>query len=145
MKIKIASLDNLKEIKSLSKQFNFEVNRDWKELISSKNSKMFILIENNMIIGFSGLINFDWNNTIQISNVFIHPNYRGQGLGLELINYDIEQAKKTDFRCLIAEAPSLNSIKKLYEKAGFRKCGYNDRYYSNHESEVCIWMSYDLK
>ena len=53
-------------------------------------------------------------------------------------------AKKTSFRCLIAEVPSLNPAKKLYEKMGFRKCGYNDRYYSNKGKEICVWMSLDI-
>ena len=56
----------------------------------------------------------------------------------------IEKVKNTEYRCLIAEAPSLNPVKNLYEKVGFRKCGYNDRYYSNDGEEICIWMSLDL-
>ncbi|MFP4424352.1 MAG: GNAT family N-acetyltransferase [Candidatus Woesearchaeota archaeon] len=145
MEIKQASLENLDEIEKLSKKFNFEINRNWKDLISSDNKRMFILLDNNTIVGFSGLIEHNWNNTIQISNIFIHPNYRNKDLAKKLIQYDIDAAKKTSSRCLIAEAPSLNPVKNLYEKMGFRKCGYNDRYYSNTSKEICIWMSIDLQ
>lgn len=145
MEIKEANLKNLSKIEELSKKYNFETNRDWKDLISSENKKMFILLNDGIIIGFSGLIQFNWNNTIQISNIFVHPNYRNKGLAIKIIQHDIDEAKKTSFRCLIAEAPSLNPVKKLYEKMGFRKCGYNDRHYSNNSQEICIWMSLDLQ
>lgn len=145
MEIRQASLGDLSEIKKLSNNFDFETDRDWEDLISSKDKRMFILVDKNKIVGFSGLIEYDWNDTLQISNIFICPNYRNKGLAKKLIKYDIDEAKKTPFRCLIAEAPSLNPVKKLYEKMGFRKCGYNDRYYSNKGKEICIWMSFDLK
>lgn len=144
MRIRKAVLKDLPKIKKLSNQFKFELNRDWKGLIHSRNSEMFLLMNKEDIVGFTGLVYHAWNNTIQITNVFIHPRYRRQGLGLKLINFLIEKAKKTNYRCLIAEAPSLNPVLKLYKKAGFRKCGYNDRYYSNSEKEIALWMSIDL-
>ena len=145
MRIRKATLKDLQKIRQLSKEFNFELNRDWKDLISSKKSEMFILIDNKDIIGFTGLIYYKWNNIIQISNIFVNPKFRRQGLGLKLIKFLIDKVKKTNYRCLIAEAPSLSPVVKLYKKAGFRKCGYNDRYYSNSGKEIALWMSIDLK
>lgn len=144
MRIKKAGLEDLKEIKYLSKKYNFEIKRKWKELITDKDKSLFILLENKKIIGFSGIMKFDWNNTAQIANVFVLPNYRKKGLASKLINYVIKKAEKMKVRCLFAEAPSLNRIKTIYEKIGFRKCGYNDRYYSNKGKEICIWMSIDF-
>ena len=145
MKITEANLNNLSEIEELSRKYDFEINRNWKDLISSDDKKMFILLDDDKIIGLSGLIQFSWNKTIQISNIFVNPDYRNKGLAIKLVEHDISEAKKTSFRCLIAEVPSLNPVKKLYEKMGFRKCGYNDRYYSNNDKEICIWMSLDSK
>jgi len=145
MEIRKADIKDLPIIESLSKEFNFELNRDWKKLVSSKNSEMFILLLDEKIIGFTGLIYYEWNNTIQISNIFVHPDYRKKGYASKLINHLINKVKKTKYRCLIAEAPSLNSVLKLYQKLGFRKCGYNDRYYSNTGKEICVWMGFDLE
>ena len=145
MGIRKARLEDLPKIKDLSKKFNFELNRDWKNLISSKNSEMFLLTDKKEIIGFTGLIYFKWNNTIQISNIFVKPTYRRKGIGSKLVNFLVDKAKKTTYRCLIAEAPSLNPVVKLYKKLGFRKCGYNDRYYSNSSKEIALWMSLDLR
>jgi len=145
MKIRKATLRDLPEIKRLSKTFKFEISRDWKGLISSKNSEMFVLMNNRSVIGFTGLIRYDWNNTLRISNVFVEPKYRRTGLGSTLVSFLVKRSRKTACRCLIAEAPSLNPVVDLYKKAGFRQCGYNDRYYSNSGKETALWMSLDLK
>jgi len=136
MKIKRANFKNIKEIKKISKKYKFG-------LQSSK--EMYVLIENKKIAGFTGLIYHKWNNTLQISDIFVNPECREKGYGLELIKFLVNKAKRTNYRCLIAEAPSLSNAPKLYKKAGFRKCGYNDRYYCNSGKEIALWYSYDLK
>ncbi len=95
MKIRKATLRDLPEIRRLSKKFEFEIGRDWKELISSKNSEMFVLINDRSVIGFTGLIRYDWNNTLRISNVFVEPQYRRTGLGFTLVNFLVERSRKT--------------------------------------------------
>ncbi len=131
-----ANNKNLKELKKISKKYDF---------VFQGAKEMYILIENKKIIGFTGLIHHKWNNTLQISDIFIIPEHRKKGLGLKLIKFLINKTKKTRYRCIIAEAPSLGNAPKLYKKAGFRKCGYNDRQYSNKDKEIALWYSYDLK
>ena len=136
MKIKKADFKDIKEIKKISKEYNFGL---------QGSKEMYVLIENKKIAGFTGLIFHKWNNTLKISDIFIIPEYRKKGYGLKLIEFLINKVRKTNYRCIIAEAPSLSNAPKLYEKAGFRKCGYNDRYYSNSGKETALWYSYDLK
>jgi len=144
MKIRKATLRDLHAIRTLNEKFKFETGRDWKRLISSKNSEMFVLVSGGSVIGFTGLIRYDWNNTLQILNIFIEPHHRRKGLGFALVKFLVERSRKTSYRCLIAEAPSLNVVVDLYKKAGFRQCGYNDRYYSNSGKEIALWMSLDI-
>ncbi len=106
---------------------------------------MYVLVENKKIIGFTGLIYHKWNNTLKISDIFIIPEYRKKGYGFKLIEFLVSRAKRTNYRCIIAEAPSLSNAPKFYKRAGFRKCGYNDRYYFNFGKEIALWYSYDLK
>ncbi len=50
------------------------------------------------------------------------------------------------YRSVIAEAPAKDGIDKFYAKLGFRKCGYNDRYYTNRDNGgIAIFMSCDLE
>jgi ribosomal protein S18 acetylase RimI-like enzyme len=145
MKVRKATLEDLPEIRKLNNRFKFEIGRDWKRLISSRNSEMFVLISEGSIVGFTGLIRYDWNNTLQILDIFVEPQYRRRGLGYKLVKFLVDRSRRTAYRCLIAEAPSLNPVVDLYKKAGFRQCGYNDRYYSNSGKEIALWMSLDLK
>jgi len=145
MKIRKATVSDLALVTRISKKYRFETGRNWKELLSSKTTEMFLLIEGEKVAGLTGLIHYDWNGTLQILDIFVTPEYRRKGFGLRAINFLISKAKKTKCRCLIAEAPSLNPVVTLYKTAGFRKCGYNDRYYSNRGKEIALWMSLDLR
>lgn len=145
LKIRKANIKDKSDIKKLSNKFQFEEDRNWDKIFISKNKEMFVAEENKKIVGFTGAEYFDWNNTIKVIDIFVHPNYRKMGIGSKLLKFLLEKMKKTKYRCVISEAPSLNSVVKLYQKNGFRKCGYNDRYYSNGDKEIAFWMSYDLK
>ncbi len=143
MDIRNAREEDIKSLEAISKEFDFEPNRDWKGLV--EDHEMFLLFDADRVVGFTGLIRHDWNNTLQISNIFVRPEYRGQKLAQKLLNHLLDKAKETGHRCVIAESPSNNPVVKLYETMGFRKCGYNDRYYNNSGNPMAFWMSYELK
>jgi len=145
MIIRKATLLDLATVTRISKKYRFEIGRNWKELLSSKTAELFLLVEDATVVGLTGLIHHDWNSTLQILDIFVIPKYRRKGFGLRAINFLISKANKTEYRCLIAEAPSLNPVVALYKSAGFRKCGHNDRYYSNGGKEIALWMSLDLR
>jgi len=143
MNIRKAKLSDLNQIDELNKKYFHEV-RDFKSLLKNKSDILIVMEDNKKIIAFSGLHLNVWNNTARIIDIFVHPNYRRQGLASKLINQLIVLARKKKVRSLIAEAPSLNPVLKLYKKNGFRKCGYNDRYYSNGLKEIAIFLSFDF-
>lgn len=104
---------------------------------------MYLAEENAVIIGFSGISRQLWNQSAQGINIFVHPDFRGKGIGSKLVQEMINGARKMNVRCLIVEAPSESAALPLYQKNGFRKCGYNDRYYDN-SNESAIFLSYDF-
>lgn len=144
MDITKATLEDIKTLEDLNDKFFHENGRDWEKLVSGKNSEMFLLEENHNIIGFTGLSYSDWNGTARIINIFVHPDHRKKGYGSQLIKYLQNYLKNKNYRTLIAEAPSLNSVLSVYLKNSFRICGFNDRYYSNDGKEIAIFLSYDL-
>ena len=143
MKIRKAKLSDLNSINSLNKKYFKEV-RDFKSLLKNKDDILIVLEDNQEIIAFSGIHLNKWNNTARIIDIFVHPSYRRRGLAGKLIKKLIVLAEKKKVRSLIAEAPSLNPVLKLYKKSGFSKCGYNDRYYSNNLKEIAIFLSFDF-
>lgn len=145
MQIRKATKEDIQVLESLNNKFFHEEGRDWEKLITGDKSEMFVLEEDAKILGFTG-VNFDrWNKTGRIIDIFVHPEHRNKGYGLGLVKYLLEYLNDKNIRCFIAEAPSLNPVLNLYLKAGFRICGFNDRYYDNSGKEVALFLSYDFE
>ncbi|MFH0937612.1 MAG: GNAT family N-acetyltransferase [Candidatus Daviesbacteria bacterium] len=145
MKIRKAIKEDVPILESLNNEFFHEEGRDWEKFISSDKLEMFILEEDSKVVGFAGASFDRWNKTGRIIDIFVHPEHRNKGYGLSLVKYLLEYFKYKDIRCLIAEAPSLNSVLRVYLKAGFRICGFNDRYYDNSGKEVALFLSFDFE
>jgi ribosomal-protein-alanine N-acetyltransferase len=144
MKIRNAKIEDSAQIDSLNEKYFHERERDYKEILGDSDNEMYIADENGKIVGFSGITRQTWNNTAHGINIFVHPNYRRKGIGQGLVKEMIEGSKKMKVRSLIVEAPSKSSALPLFLNSGFRKCGYNDRYYSNTSGESAIFLSFDL-
>jgi len=144
MIIRQAVLGDAAIISKLNDDYFHEESRDFTSIINSKESSMYLAIENDEVIGFTGMQTNTWNNTISVIDIFVHPDHRKKGIGHRLLNHLITSAKNTEYRCIIAEAPSLNSVLQLYLTSGFRICGYNDRYYGNDGGEVALFVALDL-
>lgn len=143
-KIRTAGIGDLKEIEALNNKYFHEQDRDFKKYVTDENYQM-IVAEEREVVGFAGFKKQNWNKSLEVIDIFVHPRFRKQGVGTKLLQKLINLAKNTKARVIIAEAPSNNPVVFLYKKCGFRKCGYNDRYYNNQGSEQAIFMSLDLK
>jgi N-acetylglutamate synthase-like GNAT family acetyltransferase len=143
MDIRKATQKDVEELNDVNKKY-FGEHRDYNDEVKSKDNLIFIMKDKNKIIGISGLRINNWNNTGWVFNIFVRPDSRKNGLGSILIQRVIKEAKKNNLRCLLAEAPSKGNASFLFKKMGFRKCGYNDRYYSNDLDEIAEFYSLDL-
>lgn len=144
MNVRKANLSDEKFISKLNIDCFGEKNRDWNKLISGPETEMYVYEDERTVVGFTGVRFEDWNNSTWIINIFVHPDFRRKGIGSSLLDYLIAKVKETKYRTIMAEAPSKSSVIDLYEKVGFRKCGYNDRYYTNEGKEKAIFYSFDL-
>lgn len=142
MSIRKAEPADINKLEQLNNEFFHEEGRNWEKLVNS--GSMYVLEEKSEVIAFTGLKVDEWNKTGKIIDIFVHPEHRKKGLGTKLVNHLIEEGKNSDVRCIIAEAPSANSVLILYLKCGFRVCGFNDRLYSNDGKETAIFLSYDF-
>ena len=144
MDIRKAQAQDIDSIEKIVKQYSFEEEREYAEIISSSNKGIFIAEQNGLIVGFLGYKFSNWNKTIEIINIFILSEFRQKGFGSQLIQYLIKFVQGKNYRAIICEAPSKSNAPKLYSKNGFRKCGYNDRYYGNEGREIAEFYSFDL-
>ena len=143
MKIENAKMNQIEQINKIAIQVhNLHVN--WREDIFKKsndvmsekrlekliaNQEIFVAIENNNVIGFmiTG-IKDRTNNEILIPKKYlvidtlaIDENYRGQGMGSELIKYAEKLGKKLECTNLYITVNPENEIAiNCYKKQGFK-------------------------
>lgn len=126
-------------LKQVCDFYNFEPRRSFDELIASG---IVYIYEKSDVIGFLSVFHQHWNNTIELTNIFVKPEYKNEGYAAALIGELIKDTRKSPYRVIIAEAS--HDMKGFYEDHAFRECGYNDRFYDNDGSKAYFY-SYDLK
>lgn len=99
-----------------------------------------VLVLDEKIIGFGGI----WHVLSEghITNIAIHPEYRGRGLGKILIEEMIVWAKAVGILDMTLEVRKSNSVAiGLYEKHGFVSHGIRPKYYQdNGEDALIMWL-----
>lgn len=101
----------------------------WKNQFEREHTRILFIFENSQAVGMAGYdINHHTRNShvANIYYVYIHPDYRRQGLGSQLLAHTIEDIKKIHPQViklkLEVSSAQLGAIH-MYEKAGFVRCG----------------------
>ena len=116
----------------------------WKSQFNYEHTKILFVFEGNQAVGMAGYdINHYTKNAhvASIYYVYIHPDYRKQGLGTQLLTAVIEDIKTLHPQViklkLEVSSAQLGAIH-MYEKAGFVRCGtykmeikYSEEYYDS--------------
>jgi ribosomal-protein-alanine N-acetyltransferase len=84
------------------------------------------------------------NDEAQVNNIAVHPDYRGQGIGEELMRFALDKIRHLRGTFVTLEVRQSNSpAVKLYEKLGFTLLGVRKGYYQN-PAEDAIVLGLDL-
>lgn len=126
------TLDDFELIKNdLEEKFdNFWNSNLLKQELLNSNTKYIVYKENNEVLGFAGiLINID---NIEIMNIVVRKDKRGQNIGKTLLKYLIKISKEYNNKILTLEVNENNiPAIKLYEQFGFQTVGIRKKYYNN--------------
>src|SRR5690606_18000471 len=78
-----------------------------------------------------------------ITNIAIHPQFRGRGLGESLLSYVMQRAREWGAGKMTLEVRVSNTIaQRLYKKLGFEPSGIRPRYYTdNQEDAIIMWVT----
>ena len=90
------------------------------------------------LIGYAGV----WQimDEGHISNVAVHPNFRGKRVGELLLRDIFCFCVKHDIARVTLEVRKSNlSAQKLYERLGFRCVGIRPKYYADNNEDACIY------
>ena len=124
-KIKIIELadNHLKDYLILIKKLSKFINCENKKL-SINNRKIYVMILENKIIGTGSLFlleKYHCNNIVLLEDIIIEENKRKKGLGKHLMDFLINEAKKTKCYKIILDCKDENIG--FYEKCNFKKNG----------------------
>jgi ribosomal protein S18 acetylase RimI-like enzyme len=85
-------------------------------------------------VGYISLLNDITPATIWVSDLVVERRLRRQGIGSALVLAAQEWARRKGISRMVLEMqPKNHAAIGMAEKLGFVFCGYNDRYYANHD------------
>ena len=142
-KMMFHDIDQVTEVEKLSfpspwPRSTFEV-----ELRDNLFAHYFVVVQGETIVGYAGM----WMilDEAHVTNIAVHPDYRGLNFGKRLVRELIVQAFKLGANRITLEVRVSNSVaRKLYKDLGFYEAGIRKGYYSdNNEDAVVMWK--DIK
>lgn len=137
----IDDINQVLEVSSLSLKESWSKDSFLNE-ISNPLAKYIIAKIENRIVGFAGVwVIVDEGH---ITNIAVHPEFRGQGIGEKLVLSLINHSSSWSIKALTLEVRDSNIIaQNLYEKFSFVEEGRRKNYYSdNNEDAIIMWRRY---
>lgn len=110
------------------------------EEVNNSNAHYMVIEVSGTIIGYGGF----WKiiDEAHITNVAIHPDYRGKGYGKTIVSALIQHAKDFNIIAMSLEVRVSNEIATtLYKGFGFVSAGVRKNYYQdNNEDAYIMWL-----
>ncbi|MFS8514813.1 MAG: ribosomal protein S18-alanine N-acetyltransferase [Planifilum fulgidum] len=113
----------------------------YNELMHNRFARYSVIQVDGRVVGYCGL----WLllDEAHITNIAIHPQFRGRGLGESLLSYVMQRAREWGAGKMTLEVRVSNTIaQRLYKKLGFEPSGIRPRYYTdNQEDAIIMWVT----
>lgn len=113
------------------------------ELSDNEKARYIVAKADNTIVGYGGL----WKilDEGHITNIAVHPEYRGIGIGNKIVQSLIELCTIENITSMTLEVRTSNtSAINLYKKFGFVTEGIRKRYYSNNNEDALIMWKHNI-
>lgn len=109
------------------------------ELRENKLAIYFVAEQDNKILGYGGA----WQvlDEFHITNIAVHPNFRGLSIGREIVERIIKVAYEKQIKNITLEVRKSNRVaQNLYKDLGFKLGGIRKEYYDdNREDAFIMW------
>lgn len=135
----IMDVEGVHNVSNLSLKEGWSLSEISKE-ISNELANYIVLKYNAKVIAFAGAWIIAGEG--QITNVAVHPNYRGKGYGNKVMKALIDHLNSKECYDITLEVRESNKIaQNLYESLGFKNEGIRKNFYAdNKESAVIMWL-----
>lgn len=138
-KMEKEDIEGVYNVGKLSLKESWSLDSIEKEL-SNKFATYIICKINNEVIGFAGAWIIACEG--QITNVAVHPNFRGQGISKKLMETLLLDLEKNNCKDITLEVRESNEIAiNLYKQFGFISEGLRKNFYENpKEAANIMWL-----
>lgn len=137
--MELKDLDEICEIEKLSFKTPWSRESFLEELQTNEKARYLVAALGETVVGYGGMwFIFD---EAHITNIAVHPDYRGQKIGEKLVQAMIALAEAADINSMTLEVrtsnvPAIGLYKKLsFEEAGIRRGYYTD----TGEDALIMW------
>lgn len=138
--MELVDLTRIEEVENLSFTTPWSRKAFYNELVLNQFAHYTVVTVDGVIAGYCGF----WLilDEAHITNIAIHPDYRGRGLGRALLRYVMQLAQELGATSMILEVRVSNDIARgLYESLGFVRIGLRKGYYAdNKEDAILMWV-----
>ncbi|HEY5562933.1 MAG TPA: ribosomal protein S18-alanine N-acetyltransferase [Clostridiaceae bacterium] len=141
--MEIRDINSVIKINSLSFPTNWSRESLEKEMLDNKFARYKVALVDGMIIGYAGM----WIivDEAHITNIAVHPEYRGIGVGANLLDSLIKTCEHEKVPSITLEVRSSNkTARRLYEKFGFLQEGIRKAYYADNKEDAIIMWKKDI-
>jgi ribosomal-protein-alanine N-acetyltransferase len=139
----LSHIDDVVEIENLSFKTPWSKSAFIYELTKNKCSKYRVILKDGKVVAYGGM----WIllDEAHITNIAVHPEYRGIGLGKMIVEHMIKAAKGSGVTSMTLEVrvgniPAIN----LYKKYGFEEVAIRKGYYQDTGEDALIMWKYDI-
>lgn len=113
----------------------------FRELVENTHAHYFVAMLDDEVIGYGGM----WLvvDDVQITNIAIHPSYRGHKYGEKLFQKMVDYGLQHGMKRLSLEVRESNvAAQRMYEKFGLVRAGIRKNYYTDDgEDAVVMWVT----
>lgn len=137
----VSDLGQVMQVEHLSFPTPWSKNAFYGELLDNPRARYLVAVWRGRVIGYIGMwLLFD---EAHITNVAVHPRYRGHHLGRRLMERGEELARQHGIRRMTLEVRKSNAAARhLYESLGYRAVGVRPGYYrDNNEDAIIMWKN----
>jgi ribosomal-protein-alanine N-acetyltransferase len=135
--MKITDLPTIMQVEKLSFADPWSESSFVDELLSNELAYYIVPVVDGQVAGYAGM----WVvlEEAQITNIAIHPDFRGQGLGKATLFYLMELAKQLGSTKMTLEVRKSNEVAQfIYRRHGFLVIGTRTNYYPDNGEDAIL-------
>lgn len=140
----LSHIDDVIIIENLSFKTPWSKDAFVAELTRNKCANYKVLMKENRVVAYGGM----WIllDEAHITNIAVHPEYRGMGLGNAILEQLISEAKRNSIIAMTLEVRMNNMTAiNLYKKYGFIEEAVRKNYYQDTGEDAIIMWKYDME